>query len=109
MSRIAQMAEEMKRSMEEDIHRGSKKVAVSLRLDTFTIHCVDFFAKEVGSSRSAVCQELLAEGVLEALEALGFEMIDLQAQHLAGLSGRTVEEMKAKLEQTGIFFNEESK
>lgn len=103
MSRIAEMAEAMKMRMVEQGFESEKKIAVSLRLEPFSVFCIDKFVDELRSTRTRACQDILSEGVLDGLEALGFTFNDLQAEYIASKSGRNIEDVKADLAKTGIF------
>ena len=103
MSRIAQMAEEMKRKIEEEGFESEKKIAVSLRLEPFTIFCIDKFVEETHVNRTRVCQEILSEGILDGLDVLGYSMEQIQAEYISKRSGRDIEAVKADLAKTGFF------
>ncbi len=103
MSRIAQMAEEMKKKMVDEGFQSDKKIAISLRLEPFSIFCIDKFVEETRSSRTRSCQDILSEGVLDGLEALGYTLEELQAQYVAKRSGRDLDAVKADLSKTGFF------
>jgi len=107
MSRIAEMAKQMKLESDMEQLEEKKRVAVSMRVDDFTRFCLDKFAGIVGVSRASLCQELVSEGVLEGFEAIGTSLDDLHAMFISERSGRDIEEVRADLAKTGLFVGEE--
>lgn len=78
MSRIADRINEIKsaQGMEEFLEK--KKVSITIRVEDFTLHCIDKLVNEIGGTRSGVAHEMVSEGVLDALEGLGYNLDDLQ-------------------------------
>lgn len=108
MSRIADRVNEIKAMREMEVGIEEKKTSVSIRVDDFTLFCADLLKEEMGCSRTAVCLEMISEGVLEGLEAVGLTLDELQARYLAQKTGRDLEAVKADLAKTG-FSNKEVK
>ena len=102
MSRIADMAKEMKTMKDHGEWKEGQKKTVTVRLDEFGLFCLDFFVSQVGGNRTSNSTELVSEGALEGLEALGFTLDDLQAKFISEKSGKNLDEVKADLAKTGI-------
>ena len=105
MSRIAEMAKQMKEAKDKEQFEHVKKFAVSMRLDEFTKWCLDKFVEVAGGTKTALCQELVSEGVLEGFEALGTTLDDLRCMYIAERSGKSLEEVQSDYDQTGIFID----
>jgi len=78
MSRISEMAHGLMHSKLHGEGEMKKKVAMSIRLDKFSIYCLDKFAAETETSRTAIAVGLVEEGVLDGLETLGFTLEELK-------------------------------
>lgn len=105
MSRIAEMVKEMIESKETNVVEDKRKYVVSLRVDGFTKWAIDKLHEVAGGTKTALCQEILSEGVLEGFEALGTKLDDLRCMYIAERSGKSLEEVKAEYDQTGIFID----
>lgn len=81
MSRIADSIKEFLASKESEQLSDKKKTAVSMRLDDYTVWCVDKLVLKTGVSRTALCQNLISDGVLDALEAIGLSAEELRMEY----------------------------
>lgn len=103
MSRIAERMKEIRDHKSEDYFMENKKTSISIRVEDFTVYCIDKLAKELGGSRSGTVLELVSEGVLDGLEALGYTLDSLQIAHISERGGKSPEEVEAMLAKTGFF------
>lgn len=106
MSRIAERMKEIRDHKGEAEFLENKKTSISIRVEDFTLYCIDKLAEELGGSRSGTVLELVSEGVLDGLEALGYTLDSLQVAHISERSGKSPEEVKAMLAKTGFFSDE---
>lgn len=79
MSRIANRFKEIKEQQNQGDSVEESKTSISIRVDDLNLYYIEKLRAEIGGSRSGVVQELVCEGVAEALEALGFDMETLSA------------------------------
>lgn len=87
MSRIEKMIKELKTQKIREGWKEGKKVAVSFRLDPFTLFCLDEIVKEVGGTRTSNGIEMISEGVLDCLAALGRDFDSLKTEYFAKEGG----------------------
>lgn len=83
MSRIEKKMKDLKSRRIREGWKDGKKVSVSFRLDPFTVFCLDEIVKEVGGTRTSNGTELVTEGVLDCLSALGRDFDSLQNEYFA--------------------------
>lgn len=96
MSRIADRIQEIKAHQEMDVMSEDKKTSISIRVEDFTLYCIEKLMKEIGGSRAAVCLEMVREGVLDGLEPLGHTMDSLQAEYIEECQKRHEARKEAK-------------
>ena len=82
MSRIAERINEIKASQEHDEMREEKKTAITIRVEEFTLFCIEKLRSDIGGSRSAMVLEIVSEGVIDGLEGLGHTMDSLKTEYL---------------------------
>lgn len=75
MTRIAKMIEEMREVEEANEATVSRKIPVTIRLDDQSIWRLDLLLENFkGATRTSFSQNLVEESLVEALEALGYDM-----------------------------------
>jgi len=82
MSRIEKRIKELKNKRTREGWKEGKKVAVSFRVDPFTLFCLDEIVKEVGGTRTSNGIELISEGVIDCLAALGRDFDSLFSDYM---------------------------
>lgn len=82
MSRIAERMNEIKASQEHDVMHEEKKTAITIRVEDFTLFCIEKLRSDIGGSRSAMVLEIVSEGVIDGLEGLGHTIDSLQLEYL---------------------------
>jgi len=83
MSRIAKKIKEKKNQKDRNSWKDGKKISVTIRLDEFSIFCLDKIAATVGGTRTQNAQEFVEEGIGEGLSALGYDFSFLQSEYFA--------------------------
>jgi len=83
MSRIIRKIREKKSKKDRDSWKEGKKVGVTIRLDEFSLFCLDKIAASVGGTRTANASEFVEEGIGEALVALGIDFETLKNEYFS--------------------------
>jgi hypothetical protein len=73
---------EIRSRVGEDEFLENKKTSISIRVEDFTLYCIDKLSKELDGSRAGTVLEIVAEGVLDGLEALGHTLDTLQIEYM---------------------------
>lgn len=94
MSRISDRINEIKNAQEMGDVAEKKKISITIRVEDFTIHCIDKLMEEIGGSRSGIALEMVSEGVLDALEGLGYNLDELQESYLSASMEKSKKEAK---------------
>lgn len=81
MSKIAEFVKQSLEMQSQAEHEENTKTAFTVRLDQFTVFCVGKLLLEVGGSRTALCQALIEEGVVDGLESIGYDLTSLQEEY----------------------------
>ena len=81
------MIKELKTQKIREGWKEGKKVAVSFRLDPFTLFCLDEIVKEVGGTRTSNGIEMISEGVIDCLAALGRDFESLKNEYFTKEGG----------------------
>ena len=87
LSRIAKKIKEKKNQKDRDRWKDGKKISVTIRLDEFSIFCLDEICTAVGGNRTANAQEFVEEGIGEGLIALGIDFETIKNKYFAAAGG----------------------
>lgn len=82
MSRIQQTFEQLKKQKERESWKDGKRVTFSIRIDEFTLFCLDELVKEVGGTRNGNAAEIISASVLDGLESFGRSFDSLQESYM---------------------------
>lgn len=96
MSRIGDRIKEIKMNQEMDVMDEEKKTSISIRVEDFTLFCIEKLIQEIGGSRAAICLEMVKEGVLDGLEPLGHTLDSLQVDYIVECKKRHEARKEAK-------------
>lgn len=100
MSEIEKIVKDMKHKKEREGWKETKKTAVSLRLDNFTVFCLDKVMQELGGSRTSVGIQLLSAAIYDSLKALGIGLDSLHSEYMDSLGqGMFVDGIKLTLDE----------
>lgn len=83
MSRIIKKIKEKKIQKDRDNWKDGKRISVTIRLDEFSIFCLDKIAAAVGGTRTANAQEFVEEAIGEGLVALGMDFETLKDEYFS--------------------------
>ena len=83
MSRIEKKVKELKILNDREGWKEPKKITVTVRLHPFAVFCLDELLKEIGGNRTSICTEMISEGVVDGLAALGHNMESLVKRYFA--------------------------
>ena len=81
MSKIAEFVKQSIEMQAQQEFEDNVKTAFTVRLDQFTVFCIDKLRASVGGSKTALCQALVEEGVVDGLESLGHDLVSLQEEY----------------------------
>lgn len=110
MSRIEKKVKELKIMNDREGWKEPKKITVTVRLHPFSVFCLDELLKEIGGNRTSICQEMISEGVVDGLAALGHDLESLKKRYFdqAG-QGIFVEGMCLDAEESQRFLKDPEK
>lgn len=96
MSRIADRMKEIRSRVGEEEFIENKKTSISIRVEDFTLYCIDKLSQELEGSRSGIVLEIVSEGVLDGLEALGHTLDTLQVEYVQENAKRAKDRKEVK-------------
>lgn len=103
MSQIAEFVKEVMATKEREFFEDKKRFTITIRVDEFTVFCLEKLQKATGMNKTALSQSIVEEGLIDGLEVIGLGLQDLQVEYISKKTGRKPEEVRADLDQTGIF------
>jgi predicted transcriptional regulator len=102
MSKIKDLVIELDTARGFDDIDSGKRSGVTAKLLEEDIFRLDYLADHLKKSRSGLAQLLMEEAIVEALEALGFDLAEIRILYMSKKFGKSVEECRAMLNQTGF-------
>lgn len=108
MSRLKELAAELKLDHVSEEQEEVKKISVTGRITEEEVWRLDYVSKRIGMSRSGFAQVLMIDGCIDAAEGLGLDLNELRCLYIAEKSGRSIEEVRQEWSQSGLFITTES-
>jgi len=99
MSRIAKLVGGWEEMEDFSVHQETKKTSFNFRMGEAETYRLDFLAKHFQMSRSKLCEALVDEACIEALEALGFTVDAIMEKMVEEKFGKEAAE---NFKKTGI-------